>query len=149
MPRVAPEITLHPQALAELQRLARAPSSPQALALRARLVLAAAQGLSNQQIAASLHVTAITVGKWRTRFYLHGVSGLTDYEHPGRPPKHGPEVGERLRRLLRQPPPGGAERWSVRGLARELRIPPSTVHDMLVAAGVESRRRPVRRRPPY
>jgi transposase len=149
MPRLAPEIALQPQARAELQRLARAPSTPQALALRTRLVLAAAQGLSNQQIAALYHVTANTVGKWRTRFYKHGVSGLTDYEHPGRPPKHGSEVRERLRRLLRQPPPGGAERWTVRALARELRIPPTTMHDMLVAGGFESRRRPNRRRPPY
>ena len=149
MPRVAPEIALDPQTQAELQRLARAPSSPQALALRARLVLAAAQGLSNQQIAAYFHVTESTVGKWRTRFYKHGVSGLTDYQHPGRPPKHGSEVLERLRMLLRRPPPGEAERWTVRALARELRIPPSTVHDMLVAGGVESRRRPIRRRPPY
>ena len=109
MPRVAPEIALDPQSRAELQHLARAPSSPQALALRARLVLAAAQGLSNQQIAAYFHVTENTVGKWRTRFYLHGVSGLTDYEHSGRPPKHGLEVRERLRRLLRQQPPGGGQ----------------------------------------
>ena len=149
MPRLAPEIALHPQARAELQRLARAPSTPQALALRARLVLAAAQGLSNQQIAAHFHVTAITVGKWRTRFYKHGVSGLTDYQHPGRPLKHGPEAVEKLRRLLRQRPPGEAERWTVRALARELRMPPTTLHDMLVAAGVETRRRKVRRRPRY
>jgi putative transposase len=149
MPRVAPEIVLDPQTRAELQRLVRAPSTPQALALRARLVLAAAQGLSNQQIAAHFHVTAITVGKWRTRFYMHGVSGLTDYQHAGRPPTQGSEVREKLRRLLRQPPPRGKERWTVRGLARELKMPPSTLHDMLVAAGFESRRRPVRRRPPY
>jgi putative transposase len=149
MPRLAPEIALHPQARAELQRLARAPSTPQAVVLRARLVLAAAQGLSNQRIAADFQVTANTVGKWRTRFYMHGVSGLTDYQHPGRPPKHGPEVREKLRRLLRQQPTQGTERWTVRGLAQELRMPPSTVHDMLVAAGFESRRRPIRRRPRY
>ena len=149
MPRVAPEIALHPLARVELERLARAPSTPQGVAFRARLVLAAAQGLSNQRIAADFRVTAITVGKWRTRYALHGVDGLTDYQHPGRPPKHGPEVHEKLRRLLRQPPPAGAEHWTVRGLAEQLRMPPSSVQDMLVATGFESRRRPVRRRPQY
>ena len=149
MPRVPLAITLRPQVRAELQRLARAPSTPQALALRARLVLAAAERRSNQQIATDFHVTSNTVGKWRTRFYMHGVSGLTDYEHPGRPTKYGPEVWEKLHKLLRQPPPTGRERWTVRGLARELKMPPSTVHDMLLTADFRNRRRPVRRRPRY
>ena len=149
MPRVALAITLHPQDRAELQRLARAPSTPQALALRARLVLAAAEGLSNKEIAANFHITANTVGKWRSRFCLHGVSGLTDYEHPGRPTKCGPEVLEKLHNLLRRPPPEGGDRWTVRSLARVLGMPPSTVHDMLVAADFKNRRRPVRRRPRY
>lgn len=147
MPRVAPAIALDPPTRAEVERLARAPSTPQALALRARLVLAAAAGHSNQQIAATFHLTPNTVGKWRSRFALYGLAGLTDYQHPGRPPKHGPQVREKLRKLLHQSPPAGAERWTVRGLAWELRIPPSTVHDILISAGFESRRRPVRRRP--
>ena len=149
MPRVALEIELSPQARAELERLARAPSTSQAVALRARLVLAAAKGISNQEIAANLHVTAATAGKWRIRYYVHGVSGLTDYEHPGRPTKYGPEVRNRLHDLLRRPPPSGRERWSVRELAQALRIPPSTMHEMLAAADFGNRRRPPRRRPRY
>ena len=147
MPRVAPAIVLHPQTRAELQRLARVPSTPQALVLRARLVLAAAQGLSNQQIAASFHITANTVGKWRIRFALFGVAGLTDYKHPGRPSKYGPEVWEKLHNLLRQPPPNGAERWTVGGLAWELGVPRITMHEMLIAADFKTRRRTVRHQP--
>lgn len=147
MPRVAPAIPLDTDNLAELQRLARAPSTSQALALRVRLVLAAAKGLSNKQIAANFHVSANTVSKWRTRFALYGLSGLTDYEHSGRPTKYLPEVRNRLRQLLRQPPPTGKEHWTVRGLARELGIPKSTVHGLLVRQGVQSRRRPLRRPP--
>lgn len=149
MPRVALEIDLRPQARAELERLAGAPSTPQAVAFRARLILAATQGLSNQQIAANFHITANTVGKWRVRYALHGLGGLTDYQHPGRPPKYGPEDRENLHRLLRQPPPTGRERWTVRGLARELKMPPSTVHDLLLAADFRNRRRPMRHRPRY
>jgi transposase len=146
MPRVAPKIALSPPARAQLLRLERAPSTPQAVALRARLVLGAADGFSNQQIAAQSHVTVNTVGKWRTRYALEGVAGLAGYRHPGRPPKHGPEVREKLGWLLRRPPPGGAARWTVRTLAEVLQIPPSTVQDMLVAGDFGNRRRPLRRR---
>jgi transposase len=142
MPRVALDIDLPPQDRSELQRLARAPSTSQAVAFRARLVLAAAQGLSNQRIAAIFHVTDNTVGKWRVRYALHGVSGRTGYQHPGRPTKCGPEAREKLRKLLRQPPPGGVERWTVRALAQVLQIPHSTVHGMLLAVGFRNRRRP-------
>jgi DNA-binding CsgD family transcriptional regulator len=61
--RIASAIALDAQAKGELERLTRAPSTPQAKALRARIVLAAAQGLSNQQIAAKFHVSVNTVGK--------------------------------------------------------------------------------------
>ncbi len=146
MPRVAPAITLAPQIRAQLERLARAPSTPQAVALRARLLLAAAQGLSNQQIAATFHITANTVGKWRTRFVRFGVAGLTDFQHPGRPRKYGPEVWDKLNDLLRRPPPAGRERWTVGGLARRLRVPRSTAYAMLVA-NFKNRRWPARREP--
>jgi transposase len=149
MPRVALAIEISPLARAELARLARAPSTPQALALRARLVLAASQGFSNLQIADRFHVTPNTVGKWRTRYYMHGVSGLTDYQHPGRPTKYGPEVRKRLHDLLRRSPPSGRERWSIRELAQALGIPPSTMHEILADADFGNRRRPVRRRPRY
>ena len=147
MPRVAPTIALDPQTRAELERLGRAPSTPQAVALRARLVLAAAQGLSNQQIAAIFHITVNTVGKWRTRFALFGVDGLTDYQHTGRPSKYDLEVLEKLNDLLRRRPPDGRERWTVGGLARELGVPRSTMYCMLRTAGIKSRRRPARRNP--
>ncbi len=150
MPRVAPTIDLDPQIRAQLERLARVPSTPQAVALRARLVLAAAQGFSNQQIAESFHITPATVGKWRTRFARFGVAGLTDYQHPGRPRKYGPEVWEHLNDLLRRRPPDGRERWTVGGLARKLRMPRSTVYGMLCTAVFrKKRRRPARRPPRY
>ena len=145
MPRVAPAIALDHQTRAELERLGRAPSTPQAVALRARLVLAAAQGLSNQQIAATFHITVNTVGKWRTRFALFGVAGLTDYQHSGRPSKYGLEVLEKLNDLLRRRPPSGRERWTVGGLARELGVPRSTLYDMLRTTGYKDRHRPARR----
>jgi DNA-binding NarL/FixJ family response regulator len=62
MPRTAPQIDLAPGDRAKLERLARSRATPQGLVLRARIVLAAAEGFSNQLIAGTLHVTPATVG---------------------------------------------------------------------------------------
>ena len=89
MPRVAPTITLNPVSHDMLHHLVRSPSTPQALALRCRIVLAAAAGQSNQAIAAGLHIPEVTAGKWRRAFASAGLDGLRDAPRPGRPPKHG------------------------------------------------------------
>src|SRR3990172_4889465 len=115
MPRVAPAITLDRMQQMQLQQLVKAPSTPQSLALRARMVLAAAGQQSNQQIAASLGVPEITAGKWRRRFVRFGLDGLTDAPRAGRPVKHGPVVWEKVQRRVCQQPPFQS-RWSVRTL---------------------------------
>ena len=68
-----------------LERWARRPKSAQALALRCRIVLAAADGRLNKDIAAELGCNAVTVGKWRSRFATHRVDGLHDEPRPGPP----------------------------------------------------------------
>ena len=65
-------------------RWARRPKSAQALALRCRIVIAAAEGDANQKIAARLGCHATTVGKWRSRFAEFRVDGLHDEPRPGR-----------------------------------------------------------------
>lgn len=147
MPRVAPAIALDPPTQAALERLARAPSTSQALALRARLVLAAAAGNSNQQIAATFNLTPNTVGKWRTKFALYGLDGLTDDPRSGRPRKYGAWIRGELNTLLCQPPPEGKERWTVDDLARRLRVSRSSLHAMLVAGDLMYRRRRASPRP--
>lgn len=57
----------------------------QALALRCRIVLAAAAGETNQRIAADLGCNAVTVGKWRQRFADKRLDGLIDEPRPGQP----------------------------------------------------------------
>ena len=145
VPRVAPDIELDPSIQKELSRVARAPSTPQAVALRARIILAAAQRRSNQEIAATLGITANTVTQWRYRFLMFGVDGLRNLGHGGRRRKYGPEVEQELRRLLRQPPSRGATRWTLDELSRRLGVPRSTVHEMLTAADFHGRHRPSRR----
>lgn len=100
MPRIAWPIQLDSDTEKELGRLIRAPSTPQAIVLRARIILAAAGGGSNQEIAAVLEVAANTVTKWRQRFRMFGLKGLTNWGHGGRRRKYGAEVRERLQRLF-------------------------------------------------
>src|ERR1043165_6248139 len=69
----------------KLTLLARRPKTSQALALRARIVLAIEAGLNNNQVAAKLAVTKPTVGKWRERFRLNRLEGLLDEPRPGAP----------------------------------------------------------------
>jgi transposase len=85
-------IELRPELGAKLQALARAGSTPQALALRCRIVLLAARDdcPSNQEIAAELGCDRHTVGQWRERFVEHGLAGLQDAPRSGRPRKFSP-----------------------------------------------------------
>ena len=91
VPRAKP-IGLTPQQRQDLLGLARAHSTPQALALRARIVLRAADEdrPTNLRIAAELGCDNDTVGCWRRRFAEHGLSGLRDRPRPGRPPVFSP-----------------------------------------------------------
>ena len=63
----------------------RSPSVPAGLVLRARIVLAAADGESNTAIAERLGITRQTVVTWRARYVADGLAGLSDRKRPGRP----------------------------------------------------------------
>ena len=130
MPRVAPAINLDRMQRTQLQQLVKAPSTPQSLVLRGRIVLAAADRRSNQEIAGALSIPEISVSKWRRRFARLGLEGLQDAPRAGRPAKHGPAVWEKVQRRACQQPQFQS-RWSVRTLARELHLPSTTVHTIL------------------
>jgi transposase len=83
-PRLIP-LTLAGDERAQLVTLIRRPKTAQRLALRARIVVAAADGCSNTDIAAALRVTLPTVGKWRARFLNRRLDGLADEPRPGPP----------------------------------------------------------------
>jgi transposase len=139
MPRVALPLNLDAQTRNTLDKFVASPSTPQSLALRSRIVLAAADGSNNQQIAAALKIPPITVGKWRRSFAMGGVEGLRDSPRSGRPPKHDAETRRKLQTRVCQQPEDQS-RWSVRTLAAELGLPASTVHAMLVAAKLQPHR---------
>lgn len=139
MPRTAPPITLDVMTHATLRQLVQAPSTPQALAQRSRIILGAAAGESNQTMAAQLHLPAITVGKWRRAYAINGLDGLRDAPRTGRPPKHGRDVWARVQQRVCQQPEAYS-RWTVRTLARDLGLPPATVHEMLTASHLQPHR---------
>jgi transposase len=84
---IAPRIILAQSARTDLQTVVRAHSTPQSLALRARMVLRAAEldRPTNLQIAHELGCSNLTVGKWRRRYLDLGLSGLQDAMRSGRP----------------------------------------------------------------
>jgi transposase len=139
MPRIALPVLLSIEARRTLDKFVNSSSTPQSLALRSRIVLAAADGSNNQQIAAALKVPAVTVGKWRQSFAVLGIEGLRDAPRSGRPPKHDAEVRHRVQTRVCQQPEDQS-RWTVRTLATELGLPASTVHAMLVAAKLQPHR---------
>lgn len=81
------EISLGTQENSQLVDWARRSSTAHGLAIRARIVLAAAQGLSSAEVARRMRVTPQTVWKWRNRFLERRLDGLLDEPRPGAPRK--------------------------------------------------------------
>src|SRR5215210_3288611 len=100
-----------------LERWARRPKSAQALAQRARIVLACASGETNQAVAAAERVTPQTVGKWRRRFVTRRLEGVLEEPRPGRPRTIDDEQVERVVVKTLEEMPVDATQWSTRSMA--------------------------------
>jgi Winged helix-turn helix len=91
MPRRSPyRIELSDQERAVLESLARSYTSPYWQVIRAQMVLMAAQGMRNDQIAARLNCGRDVVSRWRKRFFEQRLAGLEDRPRRGRPPTFPP-----------------------------------------------------------
>jgi transposase len=102
-----------------LERWARRRTSAQAVALRARIVLACAQGATNVAVAERLGIWPQTVAKWRGRFVRERLEGLADEPRPGRPRTIADEQVEQvIVATLERPPPNHDSHWSTRSMAR-------------------------------
>jgi hypothetical protein len=103
----------------ELTALTRKHGAPQALAERARIILAAAAGLNNKEVAAKIGVCAATAGTWRNRFAKNRMDGLYDEARPGAPREIGDdEIAVTIRKTL-ETLPKGATHWSLRAMGEE------------------------------
>ena len=140
MSRSAVTITLSATERRQLESLARRRKTAQGLARRARIILAAAQGLENKAIVERLGVDANTVGKWRRRFAARRLDGLYDEPRPGTPRRISDDaITEVIRRTLEATPPD-ATHWSLRAMARAVGHAPSTIHRIWRAFGLQPHR---------
>jgi transposase len=121
---MAPPLVLRHGDRERLTDLARRPSVPSGLAKRARMLLLAAEGMPNAQIARDLGVSRPTVIGWRDRYSRGGIQALEDEPRSGRPPRidEADVVVASLASGGRPPPRLGAAQWSARLLATELGI---------------------------
>lgn len=139
MPRLKPVI-LTDDERSKLAAWTRRPKTSQRLALRARIILAAADGHSNTATAADLRVTLPTVGKWRQRFLDRRLEGLTDEPRPG-PPRTitDARVEEVVTKTL-ESKPANATHWSTRGMARHTGLSQTAISRIWRAFGLKPHR---------
>jgi transposase len=100
-----------------LERWSRRAKSAQALALRCRIILTCAEGLSNVDAATRLGVSRLTVGKWRTRFLADRLDGLLDEPRPGRPASITLDQVEDVVVATLESTPANATHWSRTSMA--------------------------------
>ncbi len=120
-----------------LERWARRPKSAQALALRCRIVLASAQGLTNTEIGERLGVTRTTAAKWRNRFVARRLDGLWDEPRPGAPRTVTDDDVERVIVTTLEETPADATHWSTRSLAASTGLSQSAVSRIWRAFGLK------------
>jgi transposase len=120
-----------------LERWARRPKSAQALALRCRIVLAAAEGETNTAIAAGLGCSSSTVGKWRSRFAERRLDGLHDERRPGKPRAISDRDVERVIVKTLEETPLDATHWSTRSLAKATGMSQSAISRIWRAFGLK------------
>lgn len=136
--RIAPAITLNAQQRARLQGWARARSLPQRQVERAQIILLAASGLQDVEIAAALKLSRQKAARCRSRFLQSGLAGLEkDAPRPGRPRRIDAQA---IVRTTTQQSPPHATHWSTRSLAQVTGISEASVRRVWKAYGLKPHR---------
>lgn len=126
--RPIPTLTVTSDERETLERWARRPKTSQALAQRARIILACAEGQTNTTVAERLRVSKQMVGKWRSRFRNKRLDGLLDEPRPGTPRRLGDAEVERVLTMTLESTPKNATHWSTRSLAATCGLSRSSIH---------------------
>jgi transposase len=138
--RMASPIKLSGAERNALERLVRRRKSARAAALRAEIVLRAADGENNCEIADAVGVTRQTVRTWRGRFAQHRLDGLDDEPRSGAPRQIGDDRIEAIIVKTLEQKPSNATHWSTRGMARASGVSASSVQRIWRAFSLQPHR---------
>lgn len=126
--RVAASVELNPEQAGELEHRSRARSLPARVVERARIVLLAADGRQNKEIAEELGISVQKSARWRARFLECGIAGLEkDAPRPGRTPSISEATVKRVVRMTTKHKPAHATQWSTRTMAQAVGISEASV----------------------
>jgi len=133
-------IILSDQEHEQLTSIVRSRSLPHGLVTRAQIVLMAAEGVTSNEIAKKVALSAQSVCKWRQRYLQQGILGLHDELRPGRPRSVSDEqVATLIRKTLNTKPKKGTH-WTIRSMAKETELSRPTVHRVWKAFGLQPHR---------
>ena len=132
MPRTANPLMLDPDQTVYLQSLLRRNSLEHRVAKRCRVLLLAAEGVSNVEIGTKLDMHRNAITNIRNRFAKDGLDCLEDAARSGKPSIHFAHTRQKVVTTVCGIPPKGLSRWSVRTLANKLKLSKSFVHGVLV-----------------
>ena len=136
--KTAPIVILSSDERKTLETWSREGYTPTKLVLRAKIVLAAAEGKTNKTIAAELGTSKPTVGRWRTRFDKIRTAGIEkDATRPGRTPTITAETVARIIQKTTQELPANATNWSTRSMAKAVGVSKATVQRVWAAYGLK------------
>jgi len=138
--RPIPPLTLTTEDRETLERWTRRPTTAQALAQRARMILGCAAGKTNTRVAHEVGVTKQTVGRWRVRFLADRVDGLLDEPRPGAPRTVTDAQIEALLTRTLETRPEDATHWSTRSMAQASGLSRSTVNRIWRAFALQPHR---------
>ncbi|MDT8442609.1 MAG: IS630 family transposase, partial [Desulfuromonadales bacterium] len=124
----------------KLQLLADRPKTDQRTALRASIILACDEGLSDLQVAEKIGVSSRTVGKWRWRFTRLRINGLADAPRPGQPRRITDEKVEKVITRTLETQPKDATHWSTRSMAKATGLTQNAVWRIWSAFGLQPHR---------
>ena len=139
MPFLTPEFILRRGDRAVLEAWRDAPTTPQRMALRAKIVLASAAGESLRSIARRLEVSQVMICRWRDRYQVEGLAGLQTRPRSGRRRRIS-EARERQVVVATMRPPRSRTHWSTRSMAKEMGVSRATVHRIWMKHGLQPHR---------
>lgn len=133
-------VTMNAMERTLLHQWTRRPKTAQAVAQRARIILACAEGQTNTTVARQIGVTPQTVGTWRQRFVTRRLDGLLDEPRPGAPRTVTDAAIERIVTQTLETTPAHATHWSTRTMETASGVSRSTVHRIWRAFGLQPHR---------